>query len=76
MSINKLFNTWIASNFRGLSAHTLCQFLDMFGLYDSIVEINNLVYVTLYEYFIGIHDDDHVNKFEFCVALVEDCNWL
>ena len=77
MDINKAFNEWISKNFRGLSTHTLCQFLFMEdGLYDNIVNINNLVYATLYEYFVGNHDDKHTDTFEYCKMLVENCAWL
>ena len=79
MNINKHFNAWIGSNFKGLSAYSLCQFLLMeYGFFfcEDIVEVNNLVYSTLYEYFVGNHDDTHTKNFEFCVELVENCAWL
>lgn len=43
MNSKKKFNTWISRNFKGLSAHTLCQFLctEMFYFNE---EANNTVY--------------------------------
>lgn len=79
MNINKKFNAWIASKFRGLSAHTLCQFIKMFEeecwqfCSDTI---DNFVYVTLFRVFVGIASEEEVISYNVLVDLVEDCEWL
>lgn len=79
MNINKKFNAWIESKFRGLSAHSLCQFIQMFEeecwqfCSDTI---NNFVYVTLYRVFIGIASEDETIACETLAIIVEDCEWL
>lgn len=84
MNKSKLFNKWIADNFSGLSAFTLTQLLSMnmehnvpslmFNSY--IKDIKELVYVTLYEFFIGKRTDEHWNAYNLCKATVQNCAWL
>lgn len=79
MNINKHFNAWISKNFKGLSAHTLCQFIKMFEeefLQFCSDTIDNYVYVTLYRVFIGIASEEEVISFNVLVDIVEDCEWL
>ena len=88
MNTNKKFNEWIALKFRGLSAHTLCQFISMnidelwLVVADYVnaptdsVCINNYVYVTLFRVFIGTASEDDLLGYNILVALVEECEWL
>lgn len=75
MNINKLFNTWIGRNFKGLSAHTLFQFLCM-GMRGYEDYYSNMVYVDLFHVFIGKATEEERASFDAVSALVEECAWL
>lgn len=88
MNINKKFNDWIAFKFRGLSAHSLCQFIGMYidelwlvvadyvNLPSDPVCINNFVYVTLFRVFIGTASEDDLLAYNALLDCVEECAWL
>ena len=70
----KKFEAWICKNFKGLSAHTLYQFLLMeIGGTDYC---NNLVYVDLFHVFIGKASENEMMSFESVCEMVECCAWL
>lgn len=75
MSESKFFNAWIKRNFKGLSAHTLAQFLRMEGYIHPYVD--DLVYVTLFNYATKKDaSEDAVNAFIWTRDLVANCEWL
>lgn len=80
MNINKLFDSWIGKNFRGLSAHTLYQFLIIecikpFSNYTKH-QADEMVYIQLYQYFTGKRTDELRNNYEFIKFFVDKCEWL
>lgn len=73
--INKKFNMWIANNFKGLSACTLCQFLQLeMGYFKK--DADNTVYVDLYAVFCNKATMTQNNLFEVIYVIVDDCAWL
>ena len=79
--MNKKFNEWIASNFKGLSAHTLCQFLTMEDntriITLPVEYVDNMVYVDLFRVFTGMNVHDAERKsYESVLAMVNSCSWL
>lgn len=80
MNISKLFNEWVSKNFRGLSAHTLYQFLIIecikpFSMYSK-TQADEMVNVQLYQYFTGKRTDELRNNYEFIKFIVDRCTWL
>lgn len=75
MSIKKKFNAWISRNFKGLSAHTLCQFLctEMFYFNE---EANNTVYADMYAVFCNNASTEQHNIFDAIKIFVDACEWL
>ena len=49
MSDRKFFNTWVSKNFKGLSAHTLTQFLEKFCDFSKDYCMT-IVYEKLFDY--------------------------
>ena len=49
MSDRKFFNTWVSKNFKGLSAHTLTQFLEKFCGFSKDYCMT-IVYEKLFDY--------------------------
>jgi len=82
MNINKKFNEWISLTFKGLSAHTLIQFIKMnvdniymyWFHYDE--EIDNFVYVNLFHVFIKTASENELKEFECLIDAVNNCAWL
>ena len=76
MNITNFFNTWIASNFKGLSAHTLFQFLCM--EYDFLGKdyVSNMVYVDLYHVFIKTATNKEHDTFNTIKDIINSCAWL
>lgn len=75
MSESRFFNNWVKRNFKGLSTHTLAQFLRLEGYIYPYVD--DLVYVTLFNY--ATKKDttkDTVNAFIWTRDLVANCEWL
>lgn len=70
----KKFDEWIKQNFKGLSAHTLYQFLCM--QFEATDYWNNMVYVDLFHVFIGKATEEERNSYDAVSALVEECAWL
>lgn len=75
MSINKMFNNWVSKNFRGLSAHTLCQLIGMEYMlpWDYI---NNMVYVDLFNVFTKNATEKEQDSYYTVLRMVENCSWL
>ena len=74
--IRNTFDSWIAKNFKGLSSFTLVQ---LFKMETSIsdAEIENTVYVDLFNYFTGKDKSGETrDKFEACKYFVECIDWL
>ena len=76
MNISKLFNAWIASNFKGLSALTLGQFIRMEYPGISENEVQNMIYVDLYQVFTKKCTDKERKIYAICKDIVESCAWL
>ena len=76
MNITKLFNAWIASNFKGLSAHTLFQFLCMEHDFLPETYVSDMVYVDLYHVFTKSANDSERNTFNAVKDIVDSCAWL
>ena len=75
MSTTKFFNNWIKRNFKGLSAHTLAQFLRLGGYIHPYVD--ELVYVRLFNLATGKDtSEDTRNEFAWLQQLVNECAWL
>ena len=77
MSIDKKFNKWVSTQFKGLSVATLTQFLNM-GETLPIYKYLNMesVHVDLYQYFTGVRTDKVCVIFETIKELVNQCDWL
>lgn len=75
MNINKKFNAWISRNFKGLSAHTLYQFLCTECFYMP-TEASNTVYADIYAVFCNNANDDQRNIFANVQMFVGICEWL
>ena len=75
MSIRKHFNEWISRNFKGLSAHTLRQFLMMEDC-PVFIDADNFVYVTLYHVFQKQSTEEERNMFDAVQNVVLSCEWL
>ena len=74
--MNKAFNNWISDNFKGLSAHTLVQFLVMeYGTLNSEYA-NNMVYCDLWAVFTGKAHDKERRIFDKIEYMVLSCDWL
>ena len=73
---SKKFNAWISKNFKGLSAHTLFQFLCMECPQIPEHHISNMVHVDLYHVFCGTANDDEQNTFNAITDIVCQCAWL
>ena len=76
MNISKLFNGWIASNFKGLSTTTLCQLIGMEQDFLPQAHIMDMVYVDLYHVFTKCANDNERNTFETIKDIVDSCAWL
>ena len=75
MKTNKFFNEWIATNFKGLSAKTLKQFiLKEYAL--PVDYVDNMIYVDLFGYFARVRNDHNTDVFLFCKDVVTNCIWL
>lgn len=73
--MRKFFNAWVSRNFKGLSAHTLAEFLRLEGFFAEYAD--NMVYVTLFNYATkNDTSDEAFNAFECVRELVEACEWL
>lgn len=75
MSIRKEFEKWISRNFKGLSAHTLYQFLTM-ETWLPLDYAQNMVYVDLYHVFTKQATETEYNSYETCKDMVDKCAWL
>ena len=75
MSINKKFDAWIASNFRGLSPHTLCQIISL-EYFIPKHEISNMVYVDLFKVFNRTATDKEQYKYQWVNDVVARCDYL
>lgn len=74
--MKKKFDQWIAENYRGLSAHTLFQFLCS-GLPSACHQYwNNVVYVELFHVFCGIGTPEEKREFDNIWLRVNSCEWL
>lgn len=74
--IRNSFDSWISKNFKGLSALTLVQLLKI-ETSMSDAEIENLVYVDLFNYFTGKdRTGEATDKFDACQYFVECVDWL
>lgn len=76
MSISKLFNGWIASNFKKLSTTTLCQLIGMECSFLPKDHISNMVYVDLYHVFTNSATDKERDTFDTIKDIVDNCAWL
>lgn len=76
MGIEKKFNAWIASNFRGLSPHTLRQFIQMQLDFVGTAEAMNMVHVNLFNVFTGSKHDEDVLVYDAVHDMVISCTWL
>ena len=73
--IRKEFDNWVSKNFKGLSAYTLTQLLKS----ETILSheyIDEMVYVDLFNMFIGKTNDETQNKFDACTYWVSCISWL
>lgn len=68
------FEKWIGQNFKGLSAHTLYQFLCMEIPFTEYC--NNMVYVDLFHVFTGEATEEERASFDTVSMLIEACAWL
>lgn len=76
MSIQKSFNDWISRKFKGLSTHTLCQFIGMELDFLPTDYISNMVYVDLFHVFTKKATQKEQDSFDVISVLVENCTWL
>lgn len=76
MNIPKLFNAWIASNFKGLSAHTLYQLLCSELDFLPLANISDMVHVDLYHVFTSSANDTERDTFATIKDIVNSCTWL
>lgn len=76
MSIRKEFEKWISKNFKGLSAHTLFQFI--FGEMEWLPMdyVQNMIYVDLYHVFTKSANEKEQNTYDTCKTMVDACAWL
>lgn len=77
MSIDKKFNEWVSTQFKGLSVATLTQFLNIGEEFPVFRHPNTeSVHVELYQYFTGVRTDKVRKTFETIKQLVNQCDWL
>lgn len=73
----KKFNAWTSEKFRGLSAYTLCQFLQLeYGCLWTNTDINNIIYVDLFDVFCKKATKNQLDMFALVEELVQECEWL
>ena len=76
MNISKLFNGWIASNFKGLSTTTLCQLIGIEYNFLPKDYISNMVYVDLYHVFTKSANDKERDTFDTVKNIIDSCAWV
>ena len=76
MSDRKFFNAWVSKNFKGLSAHTLTQFLEKFCGFSKDYCMT-IVYEKLFDYATKKDTTDNTTQlFDAVKDCVENCAWL
>ena len=77
MNDNKLFNSWISKNFKGLSARTLRQLvLAEVGWKYFENHIMNMIYVDLFHVFTNTATDNELETYNTIASIVNNCAWL
>lgn len=77
-SIQQKFNEWISKRFQGLSAHTLCQLIEMETKDISLPTdyINNMVYVDIFHVFTCQATESERNSYNAVSQIVNNCLWI
>ena len=77
--MQRKFNEWIGKTFKGLSANTLYQLIVMqtTGIISLPKErINNMIYVDLFNVFIGKATEKERNNYDTISCIVSNCKWI